>query len=113
VEEIAPEQLAEQLRSGAVNVLDVRGQAEWEAGHIPGIANIPLGYLADRITEVPTDRPLVLHCQGGSRSAIAASVLAAHGIPHVVNLAGGFGRWAREGHEVEREGEDQGVGAAR
>ena len=111
VEEITPEQLDAQLRSGAVNVLDVRGHAEWEAGHLPGVANIPLGYLTDRIGEVPSDRPLVLHCQSGARSAIAASVLAAHGVPHVANLAGGFSRWAREGHPVEHE--SQGVGAAR
>jgi hydroxyacylglutathione hydrolase len=94
-------------------VLDVRGRSEWEAGHLPGIANIPLGYLTDHIDEIPADRPLVLHCRGGGRSAIAASVLAAHGVPNVINLTGGFDRWAREGHAVERAANDQGVAAAR
>jgi hydroxyacylglutathione hydrolase len=113
IEEMTPEELDAKLRSGAVNVLDVRGRSEWEAGHLPGIANIPLGYLTDHIDEIPADRPLVLHCRGGGRSAIAASVLAAHGVPNVINLTGGFDRWAREGHAVERAANDQGVAAAR
>jgi rhodanese-related sulfurtransferase len=50
------------------------------------------------------DRPLVLHCQGGSRSAIAASVLQAHGLTAVANLAGGFGEWASAGLPVEQAG---------
>ena len=51
---------------------------------------IPVGYLAERLDEIPTDRPVVLHCQGGARSAIAASVLQARGLDNVVNMVGGF-----------------------
>ncbi|HET9013308.1 MAG TPA: MBL fold metallo-hydrolase [Gemmatimonadaceae bacterium] len=94
--------LATALLTGSVAVVDVRGAAEWEAGHLPGVPNIPLGYLADRVAELPTDKPIVVHCQGGTRSAIAASLLRARGMDNVVNLVGGFADWAAGGHPVER-----------
>ena len=84
-------------------MLDVRGQAEWTAGHLPDVANIPLGYLTDRLTEIPRDKPLVLHCQAGARSAIAASLLRMHGFDNVLNLSGGFADWERKNLEVVRE----------
>jgi hydroxyacylglutathione hydrolase len=87
---------------GELAVLDVRRRHEWEAGHVPGVPNVPAGLLPGRLDELPTDRPLVLHCQGGTRSAIAASVLRARGLHNVVNLAGGFAAWLRDGHVVER-----------
>lgn len=89
----------------AVQVLDVRGRSEWEAGHLAGAPNIPLGYLTDHADELPRDRPLVLHCQGGGRSAIAASLLRARGFDNVINLEGGFTAWQRAGYDVEREDE--------
>lgn len=95
--------LAEMMERGMVNVLDVRGAAEWEAGHLPGVPNVPVGHLAERLAEVPTGRTLVVQCQGGARSAIACSVLRAHGITDVVNMAGGYAEWARAGLPVERE----------
>ncbi|HEX6070115.1 MAG TPA: rhodanese-like domain-containing protein, partial [Longimicrobiaceae bacterium] len=73
-----------------------------EAGHLPGVENIPVGYLTDRIDEIPRDVPIVLHCQGGGRSAIAASVLRANGFSQVLNLPGGYAEWESSGHPVER-----------
>ena len=102
VPQITSAELAERMRDGSVAVLDVRGAAEWEAGHLPGVENVPVGYLADRLDEVPRDRPLVLHCQAGARSAIAASVLQAKGFGNVVNLVGGYAAWQAGGHPVER-----------
>ncbi len=95
-------ELAERLEVGEVAVLDVRGEAEWEAGHLPGVENIPVGHLTDRLEEIPAGKPLVLQCEGGSRSAIAASVLKAHGF-EVINHAGGFSEWQAAGLPVERE----------
>ena len=103
IRQVTSTELAGQLARGAVSVIDVRGQSEWEAGHLPGIPNIPVGYLVQRLAEVPRDRPVVVHCQGGGRSAIAASVLQAHGIPNVVNLSKGYQEWATAGLPVERE----------
>jgi hydroxyacylglutathione hydrolase len=74
-------------------VLDVRNEKEWAAAHIPGSVNIPLNHLQERIGELPRDRRLVVHCEAGYRSAIAASVLAAAGQPNVMDLVGGFRAW--------------------
>jgi hydroxyacylglutathione hydrolase len=81
----------------------VRGRAEWEAGHLPGVANIPLGLLLDRLDELPVRGPIVLHCQTGSRSAIAASLLQARGRGDVANLEGGFAAWRQAGYPIAVE----------
>jgi hydroxyacylglutathione hydrolase len=89
------------MRGDGIAVVDVRGRAEWEAGHIPGVVNVPVGYLTDRLQEIPRDRAVVVYCQSGARSAIAASVLRAHGLRSVVNFAGGFAEWQQRGYSVE------------
>ena len=81
------------LNRGDAMVVDVRGRAEWEAGHLPGVPNVPLGYLPDQLTKLPADTPVVVHCQAGARSSIAASVLLAHGMTNVVNMSGGYAAW--------------------
>jgi hydroxyacylglutathione hydrolase len=101
VPQITSDELAARLAAGSVRVLDVRGAAEWEAGHLPGAPNIPVGYLTDRLGEIPRDRPLVLQCRTGARSMIAASVLKANGFTEVLNLAGGYQDWTRRGHPTE------------
>ena len=60
------------------SVLDVRRQAEFEAGHVPGAANVAHTRLADRLDEVP-EGVLYVHCQSGVRSAVASAMLARHG----------------------------------
>ena len=90
------------LEDENVQVVDVRGRGEWSEGHMPGVPNIPLAQLADRQTELPRDKRIVLHCQGGGRSAIAASVLQAAGFD-VLNVRGGYDEWAKSGRPVERE----------
>ena len=100
VEQLAVGDLAAR-RNGMV-VLDVRGRSEWEEGHVPGARLIPLPELPGRLGEVPADRPVAVHCQGGSRSAIAASLLLSRGKRGVANVDGGFAAWLREGLPVER-----------
>ena len=95
--------LSQRLQAGEVTVIDVRGEAEWASGHLPGVEHIPVGYLIERLDTIPRDRPVVLHCQSGARSAIAASVLLAKGLTNVINLSGGFAAWQEAGHPVQRE----------
>jgi len=92
-------------------VIDVRHEREWNDGHMPSALHIPLGHLAERINEVPADRPVVVHCQGGSRSAIAASLLERLGFSGVTNLQGGMSAWAAAGLPVEEAHEQQATGA--
>jgi hydroxyacylglutathione hydrolase len=87
-------------------VLDVRGNDEWEHGHIPGAIHIPLGSLESRLSELPTTGDIAVHCQGGNRSAIAASILQKNGIT-VSNVTGGFDEWEQLGGAVERDGSPQ------
>jgi hydroxyacylglutathione hydrolase len=82
-------------------VIDVRGDAEWDAGHIPGAKHLFLGTLLETSARLPRDLPIVVHCQGGSRSSIAASLLHANGFTDVINLPGGFGEWKAAGLPVE------------
>ena len=74
-------------------VLDVRNPREWSANHIPGSVNIPLGHLQERIAEVPRDRQIAVHCAGGYRSSIAASILHQYGITRLMEMAGGLAAW--------------------
>ncbi|HEV2498303.1 MAG TPA: rhodanese-like domain-containing protein [Terriglobia bacterium] len=74
-------------------LLDVRNPREWSAKHIEGSVNIPLNQLQERLGEVPRDRRIALHCAGGYRSSIAASILHQHGITRVVEMAGGIAAW--------------------
>ncbi|MBI3925063.1 MAG: MBL fold metallo-hydrolase [Armatimonadetes bacterium] len=95
VRQVEAEELESRLKNGEVVIVDVRGQAEWEAGHIAGARHAFLGALQSQLDELPRDRPLVTQCQSGQRSAIAASVLLQHGFDKVWNLAGGYGEWLR------------------
>ena len=95
--------LAESLRHKGVTLIDVRSEAEWEVGRIDGAMHVTLGYLADRLDDIPREKPIVLQCQSGSRSAIGASLLRARGFDRVANLAGGFTAWTRAGLPVNTE----------
>jgi hydroxyacylglutathione hydrolase len=100
---ISVRELSERLEAGSAVAVDVRSRDEWEAGHIPGVPNIFAGEISDRIPELPAGRPLVLHCQGGTRSAIAASLLDARGVGEILDAPGGFAEWEREGLPVTRD----------
>ena len=101
---IDPAELAAGLERGTLTLIDVRGASEWDAGHIPGARHIPLGALAERVDDLPRDRPLVVHCQSGSRSAIAVSLLDHMGRAGAVDLPGGIQAWRSAGLEVESSG---------
>lgn len=95
-------ELAEAVTEGSVLVVDVRGRSEWAAGHLPQAANIPLGELPGRLGELPRGRPIVVQCQSGARAAIAASLLAANGVPDVRLYGGGYAEWSAAGRSTEK-----------
>lgn len=83
-------------RRSEIALLDVREQDEWDAGHIEGAQHIPLGQLASRLAELPSDRVVVAVCRSGSRSDRAAQGLRARGY-QAENLDGGVTAWSRAG----------------
>ena len=93
-ERITAATLAEQLAEPLPPVvLDVRTPREWAGKHIAGSLNIPLNHLTERLSDIPTDRHIVVHCASGYRSAIAVSLLEQQGITAPADLVGGFAAW--------------------
>ena len=103
IEEISTVEARERLESSDGSIfVDVREPDEWDEGHIPGAIYTGRGRLEQRIEGLVPDksRPLVVYCSAGSRSAFAAKALEELGYDDVVNLAGGFSDWKRNGYEV-------------
>ncbi len=85
------------LDPATVQIVDVRNSGEISDGMIPGAISIPLAQLAQRVGELDLTRPIVVHCAGGYRSALAASFLSLRGGVDVSDLLGGFGAWTAAG----------------
>jgi len=89
-------------RDGEVQVLDVREDSEWRAGHIPGSVHVPYHDIHELPEGIDPERPVAVICASGQRSAVAASLVKAHGardVIHVVN--GGVPTWERLGFPIE------------
>jgi rhodanese-related sulfurtransferase len=80
------------LDPAATLLLDVRSEAERQAGHIPGSVHIPLPQLRQRLGELPKDKEIIVSCQSGQRSYFAARLLAQRGF-RVRNLTGSYRTW--------------------
>jgi rhodanese-related sulfurtransferase len=100
--EISRAETREMLDDGA-QLVDVRADHEWEAGHLPGAVHIALPDLPARIEAIDKDRPVILYCRGGNRSTMAAGALAEAGYD-VAKLAEGAVGWEEEGLPFEPEG---------
>ena len=74
-------------------MLDVRSEKEYGIVHLADSHNIPLTHVRERIAEVPADRSVVVHCEGGYRSAIACSLLTQAGRTNVSDMVGGIKAW--------------------
>jgi len=86
-------ELDARLRSGKVQVLDVRREPEWEAAHIEGATWWPLDNFRVSPPELDHEVPIAVHCKGGYRSMIACSLLQRAGFRNIINLTGGFDAW--------------------
>jgi glyoxylase-like metal-dependent hydrolase (beta-lactamase superfamily II)/rhodanese-related sulfurtransferase len=90
-------------RDGSLQVLDVREETEWKDGHIPDSVHVPYHDIHSLPEGIDPEKPVAVICASGQRSAVAASLLKAHGareVIHVVN--GGVGTWERLGLPIER-----------
>ncbi len=93
-ERITAQALAERLNGdNPPQVVDVRTEGEWDRARIVGSIHVPLQQLSARVDEVPRNSHFVVHCGGGYRSMIAASILAQHGFTNMSDLVGGYAAW--------------------
>ena len=94
-------QEAAALREQGAFVLDVRQASEWVDGHVPGATLIPLDQLPARVGEVPHDRPVVVICRSGNRSAAGRDILLGAGFPAVTSVEGGIRAWESAGLPIK------------
>lgn len=90
VEEVTATDLADRFDKEGMNVLDVRKASEYNAQHVIGAQNFPLDFINSNMSEVSRDKRYFLHCAGGYRSMITASILKSRGYNDVVNIKGGY-----------------------
>jgi rhodanese-related sulfurtransferase len=94
---------AQRLVAGGAQLVDVRAEHEWEAGHIAGATHIPLDELPRRAGEIDKERPVVLYCRGGNRSSMATAALTEAGYD-AAKLGEGITGWEKEGLPLQPEG---------
>lgn len=90
LESISAEAFAEKAKSGNLNVLDVRKDGEYEASHLEGVQHFALDFINENMPQIDSNKTYHIHCAGGYRSVIAASILKARGFNNLVDIAGGF-----------------------
>ncbi|MHC5201952.1 MBL fold metallo-hydrolase [Myroides sp. LJL119] len=93
VNQIQAEDLEQQLNQNPIAVYDVRKVGEFNSSHLDysTLVNTPLDYINDHIADFPNTQPFYIHCAGGYRSLIAASILKARGFHNMIDVIGGFG----------------------
>ena len=91
LESISAAEFAHRMNGGKLNVFDVRKQGEWDAEHLESARFASLQFINEHLAEFSKTEPNYIHCQGGYRSMVAASILKARGYHNVIDVAGGFG----------------------
>jgi rhodanese-related sulfurtransferase len=89
---------------GDLFLLDVRTPGEYQQARLDGARLIPIDQFVKRLAEVPKDRPVLVYCAVGSRSAQVVNYLARQGYPEIYNLSGGIYAWAQKGLPVLQGG---------
>lgn len=98
---------ARRIAAGRLLLVDLRGDAAWRAGHVPGALHLPLAALPSRLADLADDgRPLGFVCASGYRSAAACAIARRHGVP-ALNVHGGMAAWRRAGLRVEGSGRER------
>jgi rhodanese-related sulfurtransferase len=96
-QDLTPAQVAE---LGDVQLIDVRTDPEWEAGHLAGARHVPLEQVGTVAGEIDQGRPVVFYCRVGERSALAAEAFRGAGFD-AYTMAGGLVAWVEEGRPLE------------
>lgn len=86
---------AQWMQQGGVHVLDVRDDYEWDEKHIPGAVHCYVGHLEEDLPQLPKDSDIVVHCNVGHRSGLAASILKRGGFTRIHNMLGGITAWEK------------------
>ena len=95
--QISAQELEKKLKAGHIQVLDVRREGEWQAGHITQARQYALDTFPQGLPAVDDSEPVAVHCKGGYRSMIACSLLERAGHGNILNLEGGFDAWHSAG----------------
>jgi glyoxylase-like metal-dependent hydrolase (beta-lactamase superfamily II)/rhodanese-related sulfurtransferase len=101
VSQITVQELSGRKRGKSLQILDVRREGEWQAGHIEDAEWFPLDNFKISAPELDPSAAVAVHCQGGYRSMIACSLLQRAGLENVVNVTGGFDAWREAALPVE------------
>lgn len=91
LESISAKEFAEKAKANTINILDVRKDGEYRASHLENAQHFALDFINDQMNTIDKDKTYHIHCAGGYRSVIAASILKARGFNNLVDVAGGFG----------------------
>lgn len=101
----SPPEVAAWMQQGRVHVIDVRDEYEWDEKHIPGAKHCYVGHLEQNLPQLPKDADIVVHCNVGHRSALAASILKRNGFTRVHNMLGGISAWEKLDLPLEKSDE--------
>ena len=113
IREVSVQEVNDKLNgNNDFTLIDIREKDEWDEGHLSGALFLPRGFLEVKVERIVTDkeRPVILYCAGGVRSALAAKSLTELGYKNVVPMAGGYGEWKNTGYYFvvpESVGKDQ------
>lgn len=88
-----------------VQVVDVRGESEFNSAHVPGAEHVFLGTLPQNLDKISKEKQVVIYCQAGDRSAIAYSLLSKNGFNNVKNYSGGMKEWLGKKNSVTKNSE--------
>ena len=100
--DISPDEFMK-LDKSEIIVLDVRTAEEYADGHVPSAINIPVAELSDTFKQLTDkDQQVVVYCRSGFRAARAINFLEEQGYTNLIHLDGDYGRWEKEGREIEK-----------
>ncbi len=88
------------IHNNNVQVVDLRGAAEYKSGHISKADNVFVGTLPENLNKISKDRKVIIHCQGGDRATIGYSILVSNGFTNVLNFSGSINEWVNAGEPL-------------